>query len=166
MLFAALPLFGCSYFSNNFGDTKCPSTDIAGETATVTQVRGTGGNYADLMYKASLGNLKGSCDVEDDGVTVNISVTTLAEIGPAASDRNANFPYFVAVIGPDNRIITKRVLDNNLTFAAGQSRIGATDQISQQIPYKDKREVGKYHVYLGFQLNKDELAYNRLHSGS
>jgi hypothetical protein len=163
---AVLPLFGCSFVSNKFSDVKCPSTDVTGELGTITRVRGTGGNYADLEYHGSLNHLTGSCDVDDDGVTVSLSVTILAEIGPAATDPNVDLPYFVAVVGPDNRVVAKRVLDDKLTFAPQQSHAGAVDHLTQRIDLKNKRDAPNYHVFLGFQLTKDELDYNRAHGGS
>jgi hypothetical protein len=38
--------------------------------------------------------------------------------------------------------------------------------LTQRIDLKNKRDAPNYHVFLGFQLTKDELDYNRAHGGS
>ena len=155
----------CGALHMNYTDVKCPTTDITGELASVSRFRGEGGNFADLAYHATLSNVKGSCDLDDDGVTIDFQVTVLADIGPAAANRTVDLPYFVAVVGPNNRVISKRVFDDSLTFPDGQRRAGVTDQISQRIPLRDPHNAPDYHVFVGFQLTPDEVAYNRAHGG-
>lgn len=158
-----LALAGCSWFGESYRDVKCPSTDIISTLGSVSRVRGEGGNFADLRYHAQLTGLKGICDVDDSGVTVKLTVSTLGEIGPAATERSADFPYFVTVTGPNDQVIAKQVMANVLVFPPNQPRAGATDQLTQNIPLRNPRDAGKYHVLLGFQLTPEELAYNRLH---
>ncbi len=162
---ATLLLGGCNSLRVSYTDVKCPSADVTGQLGTVSRFRGEGGNFADLAYHATLTNVKGSCDLDDDGVTIDVAVTVLAEIGPAATSRTAEFPYFVAIVGPNNTVITKRIFDDTLTFADGQRRAGATDHLTQRIPLRDPHNAPEVHIFMGFQLTKDELAYNRTHGG-
>jgi hypothetical protein len=161
----AVTLAGCNSLHLSYTDVKCPSTDITGQLGSVSRFRGEGGNFADLTYHASLTGLKGECDLDDDGVTITMTVTVLAEIGPAAALRTADFPYFVAIVGTNNRIVAKRQFDDTLTFPANQRRAGATDTITQRIPLKDPHNASDLHVFVGFQLTREELEYNRTHGG-
>ncbi|HLY57216.1 MAG TPA: hypothetical protein VKS60_16755 [Stellaceae bacterium] len=165
ILFCTLSLVGCSSLGMSYTDVKCPSTDITGELGTVSRFRGEGGNFADLAYHAQLTDAKGNCSLDDEGATIDMKVTILAELGPAASERTVQFPYFVAIVGPNNRVLAKRVFDDTLTFAPNQRRAGATDSFTQRIPLRDPHDAPDYHVFVGFQLTNDELAYNRSHGG-
>jgi hypothetical protein len=165
LILGALSLSSCNSLGLSYTDVKCPSADVTGQLGTVSRFRGEGGNFADLAFHATLNDVKGRCDVDDEGVTVDVAVTVLAEIGPAASSRSADFPYFVAIIGPNNRVVAKRVFDNPLNFPEGQRRAGATDHFSERIPLKDPHNASDYHIFVGFQLTQDEVAYNRAHGG-
>ena len=60
--------------------------------------------------------MKSDCAVDSGGVTVNVTVTTLAELGPAATGRTVDFPYFVAVTDGHDKVVAKRVFANGITF--------------------------------------------------
>jgi hypothetical protein len=153
---------GCS--ANENAAITCPSTDIIGPVGSVSRFGVPTGSFAQLAYRASFTNIHGTCDIDDDGVTVKVSVTILAEAGPAATATSADFPYFVAVLDPRQRIIAKQVLTDTISFGGSQHRGGATDTFDQRIPLRNPKLASDYHVFVGFQLTPDELAYNRTHS--
>ncbi len=160
---STLPLAGCGLFDDLFGrDTgKCPTAEIAGTLGSVTRFRGDPGNPANLAYRATLSNIQSDCSFGDDSVTVTVNVTVMAEIGPAATERSAEFPYFLAVATPGDRVVAKRQFGGALNFGTTQRRTGVTDTLTETIPLKDLKQSDRYHLMLGFQLTPDELAYNR-----
>jgi hypothetical protein len=155
-------LSGCSLIEGKYADVKCPQAGILGQLSAVSRFDGHGTAFSNLGYRASLGDLTSECKVNNEGVTVNVTVSTLAEIGPAASGRSAEFPYFIAVTDENDKIVAKRVLPNEITFKSNQSRAGARDTDNERIPIPDPKDAAKYHVVIGFQLTPDELAYNRV----
>jgi hypothetical protein len=161
----AAALSSCNTLHISYADVKCPYTDVTGQLASVSRFTGEGGNIADLTYHARLADLKGNCDLDDDGVTITVTVSVIADIGPAATDRSANFPYFVAIVGPNNRIIAKKNFDETLTFPPNRQHAGATETLTQFIPLRDPHNAPDYHVFVGFQLTQAEVEYNRVHGG-
>jgi hypothetical protein len=154
-------LAGCSLVESKYADVKCPETGIVSELSAVSRFDGHGTGFTNLAYRASLGDLKTECKIDDDGAAVTVTVSTLAEIGPAATERSADFSYFIALTDPHDKILSKRIFSNAIAFKGNQARAGARDSDSERIPMPDPKDAQKYHVVIGFQLTPDELAFNR-----
>jgi hypothetical protein len=154
-------LAGCSLVESKYADVKCPEAGIVSEASAVSRFDGHGTGFPNLAYRASLGDLKTECRVNDEGASVTVTISTLAEIGPTAPARSADFSYFVAITDPQDKIISKRVFSNEVEFKGNQARGGARDIDSERIPMPDPKEAPKYHIVIGFQLTPEELAFNR-----
>lgn len=161
LLGTGLALGGCSLFAGDYDNVKCPAVGVVGGIGSVSRFDGQGTRFTDLAYRASLSETHSECSVDKDGVTVSVTVSTLAELGPAAASRTVDFPYFVAITDTHDKVIAKQVFANNVTFKPDRNRTGSRDTLSQRIPLANPREADRYHVILGFQLTEDELAYNR-----
>jgi hypothetical protein len=156
-----LTLGGCSWVSGEYADVKCPSSGVVGGIGNVSRFDGRGTGFANLAYRASLSQVSSDCKIDSSGVTVTVAVATLAELGPAATGRSADFPYFVAVTDSHDKIVAKRVFPNTVNFAGNQSRGGSQDTVSERVPLANPKTADRYHVVFGFQMTEDELAYNR-----
>jgi|HubBroStandDraft_1064217.scaffolds.fasta_scaffold00032_7 hypothetical protein len=156
-----LTLAGCSWFRGEYDDVKCPATGVVGGLGSVSRFDGRGTGFVDLAYRATLSEVKSDCKVDSGGVTVTMTVTTTAELGPAATGRNADFVYFVAITDTHDKIVAKNLFDNPVTFKPDLNRAGGKDTLSERIPLADPKQADRYHVILGFQMTEDELAYNR-----
>jgi hypothetical protein len=156
-----LALSGCSLVSGDYDNVKCPATGVVGGIGNVSRFDGLGTGFADLAYRASLSETQSDCSVDKDGVTVTVTVSTIAELGPAAPGRTTDFPYFVAIADATDKIIAKQVFANPITFKPDRNRAGSRDTLSQRIALANPKDADRYHVVLGFQLTEDELAYNR-----
>ncbi|HEV2676587.1 MAG TPA: hypothetical protein VGV37_18825 [Aliidongia sp.] len=154
-------LSGCSWFKGTYDDGKCPVVGIPDDLATVSHFRGQGTDFASLAVSARLSDLKGDCSFDKEGITVSMNVSLVAHAGPAMTDRNADFAYFVAILDPAGTIVAKKVFPAPIAFAAGQQSRGSVETIDQRIPLKDYHQAGKYRVEVGFQLSQEELSYNR-----
>ncbi len=162
LLCALAPILtGCGIFGKDFSDVACPSTKIAPELSMVTRARSNSGNFADLLYRASLSEVKGSCAIDERGVSIEIALQTVAEIGPAATVRGADFSYFIVVTDDKNTVISKRILTNPITFGPNQNRAGALDTVEERIILTDPKSAPKYRIVAGFQLTEEELTRNR-----
>jgi hypothetical protein len=160
---AMILLSGCSAIEGDYANVKCPDTGVISGLGTVSRFDGVGNGFANLAYRASLTKEKSDCAVDAGGVTIMLTLSTLAELGPTAPSRSADFPYFVAVTDDDDRIVAKRVFANQVIFKLDKARTGAEDAISERIPLADPKLASRYHVVLGFQLTDMELAFNRAH---
>lgn len=142
-------------------DAKCPDSGVVGGIGRVTRFDGRGTGFVNQTYSATLTEVKSDCSYENNGVTVKLSVQTLAELGPAAPGRSVDLPYFVAVTDKQDKIVAKKVFSNTVSFAGNQNRGGGIDTLTEHVPLTKPRDGETYHVILGFQLSQDELAYNR-----
>jgi hypothetical protein len=154
-------LSGCSWFSSDYADVKCPAAGVIGGIGTVSRFDGHGIGFANLASRASLSEVKSDCQIDSAGVTVTVTVSTLAELGPAATGRTIDFPYFVAITDSHDKVVAKKVFANGITFKSDLNRAGGRDTLSEHIPLANPKQADRYHIVLGFQLTEDELAYNR-----
>jgi hypothetical protein len=157
-------LAGCSFFKDAPGkDAACPSVGIVPELARLSRFQGTDSNFNTLTYRASLDGVKGNCTFTDTSVTVNASVTLLAERGPLGVNGVQNFDYFVAVTDDAGNVLSKSNFPAPLTFAPGQARAGSSEGPQVMIPIPNPGKAVLYHVLIGFQLSAEERAYNFSH---
>ena len=156
-----LALGGCSWVSGQYSDVKCPGAGAVSGIDTVARFDGHGTAYVNLADRASLGGLKSDCNIDSSGVSVTVSLSTLAELGPMAPGRTVDFPYFVAVTDSRDKVVAKRVFPNTVTFKPNENRAGTQDTVTERIPLADPKQADRYHVIVGFQLSADELAFNR-----
>jgi hypothetical protein len=154
-------LAGCSWFRGDYDDGKCPVVAIPDDLSHVSHFQGPGTDFANVTVTALLTDIKGGCTFDKGGVTVDMNVSLIARLGPAATDRHADFAYFVAILDPTGKIVAKQLFPAPIDFAEGQSRRGSIESITQRIPLKDYHDAGKYRVDVGFQLSQEELSYNR-----
>jgi len=157
----SVALGGCSLISGQYSDVKCPGAGAVGGIDTVARFDGQGTAYINLADRATLGGIKSDCNVDDTGVSVIVTLSTVAELGPTAPGRAIDFPYFVAVTDTHDKVVAKRVFKNTITFKPNENRAGTEDTVTERIPLSNPRQADRYHVIVGFQLNEDELAYNR-----
>src|SRR5262249_49182168 len=83
------------------------------------------------------------------------------ELGPANPDRNASFPFFVAITNPAGEIIAKRIFTSALVFPGNVGYVEHREELSQRIPLSTGGGAADYQVIIGLQLTPDELEYNR-----
>ena len=102
---------------------------------------------ADLKFEYSGGAVK-----------VALDAIIVGERGPAAKGDVVDFPYFVAVTGPDQSIISKRPFTVRIVFDGTQKRAGVTDHIEQTIPL-DGRKASDLNILLGFQQNPEVVDF-------
>jgi len=146
----------------------CPDVRILAATSDLVQFRpGAGRDLTDVEYEVGTENMSGSCSYRRDGtqVEVDLTVTFVVERGPALQGNTVRFPYFVAIVSRDERILAKEVFDVELTFQQGQRRIGVTETSRERIPLAEG-EIGlDYQILVGLQLTEEQLAFNRRERG-
>jgi len=154
-------LSGCSWFRGEYDDGKCPVVAIPDDLSHVTHFNGPGTDFANVTVTALLTDATGGCTFDKGGITVDMTVSLIARLGPAAVDRNADFAYFVAILDANDKIVAKQVFPAPIAFAENQNRRGSIESITQRIPLRDYKQAGKYRIEVGFQLTQEELSYNR-----
>jgi hypothetical protein len=160
------PLAACSSLGGkaeaNAEPLSCPRVAIARDASEVTQFRpGAGKDLTDIRSRAALLDFTGGCEYDRNGVTVNLNLILAAERGPAMTEPQSDYRYFVAIADPEGQVLAKREFDTSVEFAATNGRGGSVEELSQQIPLPEGKSAGDYQVLVGFQLAPEQLEYNR-----
>lgn len=109
-------------------------------------------------------DVKTECAEQDEAVAMNIDITFNGQIGAQARQTkkdtaNFSYPYFVAVTDAQGKILAKEIFAASVSYSSGQDTIKQIETINQLLPKTEG--VADYTVLLGFQLNEEQLIYNR-----
>ncbi len=160
---AAIPLFvyACGG-EERFSQRICPRVQILEYADRLTEFnRGSGRDVTDVVLQGRLVNFTGECNVEKDAVELDLAIEFAIESGPANRGREGRFAYFVAIpeFHPDAR--AKRVFPVEMKFESGVNRVLYRDEIAVEIPLTRGRSASDFNLFIGFQLERGQLEYNR-----
>ncbi|MCG8507848.1 MAG: hypothetical protein MI741_01350 [Rhodospirillales bacterium] len=147
----------------------CPQVLQIEEAASVTRfVDGPGRDLIDVLFEGSIGNASGVCeyDVDDDTETgtLGVEMTLSFEVGrgPANRDRQADLNYFVAITDAERRILNKQNFSGTVNFPGNKTRLVWLDEpVYLSIPLAAGQTGSDFRIFVGFDLSKDELQFNR-----
>ena len=157
----SLLLYACGG-EERFSERICPRVQLLEYADRLTEFApGAGRDLTDVMLTGRLVNIDGECNVEDDRVELDLTVEFLLERGPANRSREGRFAYFVAIpeFHPAKR--GKRVFPVEMKFESGVNRVLYRDEISIAIPVTGQRRAPDFNVFMGFQLDRGQLRFNR-----
>ena len=150
----------------------CPTIVIVKDTADLTMFRpGPGRDLTDVVIDARLSRFDGSCetDLENDRsgqVTVDLQLIFEVERGPANQDPRGQFSYYVAIAERETSVIlAKKVFETGYEFEDNRRRIGGLEELTQKIPLRSGELGENFDIFVGFQLNPEQLKYNRAKLG-
>lgn len=145
-----------------FSQRICPRVQVLEYADRLTEfAQGAGRDLTDVVLRGRLVNFDGECNVEDDRVELDLTVEFLLERGPANRRREGRFAYFVAIpeFHPAER--GKRVFPVEMKFESGVNRVLYRDEVSIGIPLTGQRRATDFNVFMGFQLDREQLGFNR-----
>jgi len=164
------PLVACSVFEKSLPPLPCPQIKIDRDLVQVTQYRDGGTDLTDMISEAEILGYSGECDVdrETNVVDMNIIVSFKASLGPAAAPagedgmRKASFDYFIALPDFYPHPAGKQVFTAEIGFPNNMNQVRFRDaQISLRIPLAKDMNSGDAQVFLGMQVTKEQLEFNR-----
>ncbi len=158
-----LLLAGCSLLSTT-PQPACPRVVLVEEAREVTLYRdGPGRDLTDVRYQGAIAGFSSTCDYDLDAgrVTVDLDIQLAFSRGPAAREGEGRFDYFVAITDPNDKVIAKRVFSVTPEFPTGITRVGVTEALTQEIPYRPAKSASGYKIFVGFQLTREQLAEKR-----
>ena len=157
----SLLLYACGG-EERFAERICPRVQLLEYADRLTEFApGAGRDLTDVVLTGRLVDIGGECNVEDDRVELDLTVEFLLERGPANRSREGRFAYFVAIpeFHPAER--GKRVFPVEMKFESGVNRVLYRDEISIAIPVTGQRRAEDFNVFMGFQLDRGQLRFNR-----
>lgn len=161
---AMLGLVACGSKSASDLPPTCPVMGVLSDAAIMRFYQeGSGREQADVAYEIEFirGNL-GECKLDDGKLVSNISFDIVARKGPAVSSDKVAFDYFISVLGPDGKVVSKQVIGHVEKFKSKPSEIRFSigkDDVALTPP-EGKDGLG-YEILVGFQLTREQLELNR-----
>ncbi len=141
----------------------CPKAYVVGDASQLTRFKsGPGRDPTDVLFRADVMGADNKCDFSRSGVVIDTRVTLAVQEGPAAAiqNRQAAFNYFVALIGPDNRILAREEFTADFRFEGNRTRLAGVEELTQRAGFTPDN-AGGYQVAVGIALSPEELDYNR-----
>lgn len=150
----------------------CPRVSVLGEAGTMTRFApGPGRDILDIDFEAEVADVSSACrDHKRDGKPVSLVVLApvlVASRGPANTDRQAQFSYFVSVVDSAQQILTKQIFPVTIDFSGNRNRVAFRDDdppITVDVPNPGGAGARAYEILVGMQLTQDEIDYNRKRS--
>ncbi len=172
---AILGVAGCSSDDEPPPKRICPQISALGDAAAMTRfAEGSGKDLTDVDHEVKIVDIRFSCQYtqgENANPVLMIAIAPVFEAsrGPANTDREARFNYFVAIADPQRTILNKQTFDMQVAFPGNRSRVTASPDdppVTIDIPPVSGRSGTDYHVFVGLQLSPEELEYNRRRRGA
>ncbi len=144
-------------------NSNCPEVEIVKDLRTATQFGNSGDmSPMNIISEIDITRADSACDYAEKAVTVDLNLSfTGSRSNAAAAKTFMTYPFFVAVTSPGGDILAKEVFSANMTYEAGQTAQTYYDKMRQVIPVENQSRGSRHKILVGFQLNPDQLAYNR-----
>ena len=145
----------------------CPTIELVNELSLLSLFKDPQKTTAKgLSSTVSLSAGESTCEYNGKSVQVDLTLIFAAELGPMGREdinmeKAMQYPYFVAVTDETGKVLAKEIFTAPLTFEAGKTTAERVEKMRQIIPVENRSEGRSMKVITGFQLNKDQLAYNR-----
>ncbi len=137
----------------------CPTVLLLKGAERTAGYRTSGARPADLEHLAVLKNLVSACGYDQTGAEVALRFELIAERGPAyPAGKPLLLTYFVATLDPDQAVLSKPLLTSEVVFPEGQNVAGNVEEMTVLLPGVGPADGGRYRVYVGFQLDGNELS--------
>lgn len=164
-LLAGLALLSACSSNEDKPAPSCPTVLILADAEHFTQFRpGRGRDVTDIVAEGDIIGFKGSCEFGKKNATLEMTLSVSFSLARGAANSNAvvEFPYFVAVPSMYPDPAGKAVIPASVQFPGNLSKVRYSDEELQlSLPLGDGLAGASYEVIIGFQLDEDQLAYNR-----
>jgi hypothetical protein len=164
-----LTVAACTMFQEEEPPPPCPRISIRGDAATITKFRpGPGRDLTDVLYEGVVTNVTGRCTYANGGkganraLSMKVVLVIEAARGPANRDGRAAFSYFVGITDSSRNVLNKERFNVRMLFPGNRTRLVITDDpVTLEIPVKAGQSGRDFTIFVGFQLSREDLEYNR-----
>jgi hypothetical protein len=158
LMLLPLGLVGCASDKDPKPTRLCPQVAIVRELERVTTADGAIEGKAGVIGGAGMLAVEGGCAYGDEGgVDVTFTVKLKAERGPRMAGDKIGFPFFVALVGPDNAVVQKKLMTAAFSFGSGERFATRDEPLHIYVPVGKNDTAEFYRVLLGFQLTEEQL---------
>ena len=140
----------------------CPALSLLQDADNLTRFSGNGHDITEMRVAARITAVPAKC-MRADATHVRAVLSVDADVlrGPAAGRDAFNVRYFVAVT-EGGHVLQEQDFALPAQFRPNVDQVSVKgEDIELLLPVTRKKSAAAYHVYIGFRLTADELAYNR-----
>lgn len=140
----------------------CPPLAVLGDAERLVKFRpGPGRQRSDVLYDADFVRTALECKRRQFVVDLDVELDITASAGLSATRSGYAIPYFVAVTrGQD--VLTKKVFWAEAVFKDSDRTVLLKEKVDDlRVPLPEGIPVEEIDVFVGFELNRAEVDYNR-----
>jgi hypothetical protein len=168
--FLALALSSCSTMNDSWDSVFGGGSEPLGKTSACPQVavirdlsvyqNPAAADETTLIYSARMGNVRGNCSVDENGLTVNATAELVALRGINGTSGNVTLPFFVSVLDAKENVISKKSFDVNVSFDNSERQSRVSIPLKPRINLVPGQDGSTYRVLAGFELSADQVDAN------
>jgi hypothetical protein len=158
----ALTLGGCTVDPEEKAP-QCPAAKLLPDASSLTRYNGNGTDLTNLVLSAKLVDVQGACIglLGHAALSAHAHPEMLLTRGPAATGRDADVPYVVAVTR-NNMLLDRKEKVQHVTFPDNVDTVRVTPEDTYfNLPTKRGLGGEKYTIYFLLNLTPAELAANQ-----
>lgn len=120
---------------------------------------------SNLVISARMGNVINNCKTDGDGNGVadplaQTSFDVVAIRGANTAGKRAAMPFSVSIVDENEQVIKKEVYEIPILFRDNTRELQLTVPVNPNIGLPSDQDPSKYRVFIGFQLNAEQLKAN------
>lgn len=154
---------------NPFADSvelPCPFVRVLGDGEAYLRYRpGTEPVRENLEVEARFVTVDFACDYDDSDdpqspMELDLSIVLAAERGESMPEGGTErLPYFVALVGPDRRVVTRQSFEAAMQFPeeGAQFVLAEPEEVTLDFPGGGTVAPWEYEVVVSFQLTEEQL---------
>ena len=131
-------------------DLICPQVAILEQAQEVVDYGGEKPEPQQLVAKASMKKIEGDCayrkddkDLSKTGIDIAFTLHLVAARGPRLGGAQTSFPYFVAIIDPADKIVSRQSLTASFTFSGSDKVAESEEDMHVFIPVVTRSTNGR-----------------------
>ncbi|MGF1607580.1 MAG: hypothetical protein ACFB22_14720 [Rhodothalassiaceae bacterium] len=160
LLFALL--LGCGVNRNplEVRVQRCPAPAILSGTDQLVRYLGAGRTANDVVFVASISDVRLDCDQGEDVVS-DVSFDLTVRAGPALTEPlQITLPFFVTLLRDNSQIIAKQVYETSFILSPDQPFAGSRETVRQRFGSIEQPRRYDYELLVGLQLRLDDAVAN------
>jgi hypothetical protein len=142
----------------------CPFVKVLYDAGRYVEFKDNREASANVGYSGEIQGVSATCQYRDDE-PIKVQMEVLFELGkgPQAEGSAKTYRYWIAVTTRNDAVLSKQYFDLPVTFAAGQDRVYATEEIGEIVIPRAKMTTSgaNFEVLVGFDVTPQMAAFNR-----
>lgn len=110
-----------------------------------------------LVAVSAMQKVEGKCEYEDNGVNVDFFLHMAAEKGPRLGGDHFTAPFFVSLVDPDEKVLSKELMSTTFQFGSEARSATRMESLHVFIPLQKDEDASNYRVLTGYQLTEQQL---------